>query len=259
MLGSARTVGVYEIDHIPIGHPDLSRLAAGFEALGFSVSGICRYQSPDHPGESWTCRAVFLEHGWLDLQLRPDRPPLSGAVPHSCLFRAPSLAGAISELPTFRTGPITRLVRDWEGEEAPQLGLRWMSLRERVAPLVLALVDYPAADKDVERPKPRHPNSATRILGLSFGDAPPGPAAEEAARRLSLSGFKYLPRRAFEKRFGTPDGPLVALRIEVASLDDAAGSLRKSGLAFGVADQSIMAPAQGELSCGVEFIQAGER
>ncbi len=147
-LGSARMIGVFEIDHIPIGHSDLSQLATAFEALGFRVSGVCRYQSPDDPLETWTCRAIFLEHGWLDLQSQPDRPPSHGATPHSCLFRAPSLIHAAAALSTFRTGPVARLVRNWENQEAPPLGLRWMSLHERVAPLVLALVDYPAADDE---------------------------------------------------------------------------------------------------------------
>lgn len=255
---SARTKGVYEIDHIPIGHQDLSQLATAFEALGFSVSGICRYLSPDNPLESWICRAVFLERGWLDLQSHPGHPPPRGAVPHSCLFRAPSLIDAASELSTFRTGPVVRLVRDWENQEAPPLDLRWMSLRERVAPLVLALVEYPAADDERGLSKPWHPNSANGTLGLAFGDTTPGPAAEAAALSLSLSGFKYLPRRAFEERFGAFEGPMVALRFEVASLDDAALSMRKSGLSFSVADRAIMVPAQGVLSCGVEFTLVGE-
>jgi len=257
-LSSAWTTGVYEIDHIPIGHQDLSRLATAFEALGFSVSGLCRYQSPDYPLESWTCRAVFLERGWLDLQSDPDRPSSHGAVPHSCLFRAPSLIDAASELSTFRTGPVVRLVRDWENQEAPPLDLRWVSVLERVAPLVLALVDYPAADDEQGLSKPRHPNSATRILGLAFGDVTPGPAADVAALSLSLSGFRYLPRRVFEERFGAVEGGMVALRFEVASLEDAACSMRKSGLSFSVADHAIMVPAQGVLGCGVEFTLAGE-
>jgi hypothetical protein len=249
---------VYEIDHIPIGHQDLSQLARAFAALGFSVTGVCRYRSPDYPLESWTCRAIFLEHGWLDLQSHPNRPPPHGAVPHSCLFRAPSLIDAAAELPTFRTGPVVRLVQDWENQEAPPLSLRWMSVRERVAPLVLALVEYPAADEERELSKSWHPNSANRILGLAFGDATPGPAADLAALSLSLSGFKYLPRRVFEERFGIFEGPMVALRFEVTSLEDAAGSMRKSGLSFSVADHAIMVPAQGVLGCGVEFTLAGE-
>ncbi len=93
---------------------------------------------------------------------------------------------------------------------------------------------------------------------MAFGDATPGPAAETAALSLSLSGFEYLPRSVFEQRFGASDGPMVALRFEVASLEDAVLSMRKSGLSFCFEDHAVTVPPQGVLSCGVEFTRASE-
>ncbi len=73
---------------------------------------------------------------------------------------------------------------------------------------------------------------------------------------LTLSGFEYLPRHVFEQRFGKMVGPMIALRFEVASLDEAARSLPRRNLAFRAAGASISIPAQGVLGCGVEFREA---
>lgn len=243
---------MFEIDHVPIGHRDLDRLASAFEALGFTVSRVCRYESPDQPDEAWTCRAVFLQHGWLDLQAHPDAPPDRAATPHGCLFRAPSPGEAASGLPAFRTGPPERLVRRWPDDEAPPLPLTWMSLRERIAPLVLALVEYAGADASQGLGRP-HPNTAHRLLGLAFGGAAPGPGAQAAAAWLALSGFRYLPEPRFAERFGACDGPQVALRFGVASLDAAIACLRAAGVPFHLWEGALTVPAHGPLRCGVEF------
>lgn len=177
-------------------------------------------------------------------------------MPHSCLFRAPSLAAGTAELRLFRTGPAARLTRCWETVEYPPCDLAWMSLRERIAPLVLALVEFPDPRVEHGPQAPSHSNTAGRVLGVAFGDAVPGPAAETAGRSLTLSGFEYLPRHVFEQRFGKMVGPMIALRFEVASLDEAARSLPRRNLAFRAAGASISIPAQGVLGCGVEFREA---
>lgn len=247
---------MFPIDHIPVAHHDLDRLAAVFEALGFSVSRPCVYDSPDDPTGPWTCRSVFLDHGWLDLQQAPAMPVGAGAAPQACLFRTPSLATAAAELAPFRTGPAIRLTRRWDGEATADLELAWMSLRERIAPFVLALAEYPARGPAEGIARAPHRNSATRLLGLTFGGAAPGPAAEAAGRRLDLSGFRYLPQDAFDAGFGRPAGLSTALRFEVGSLDAVTAALGEGGLTHTVDGACIRVPAQGDLGCGVEFRSA---
>jgi hypothetical protein len=140
--------------------------------------------------------------------------------------------------------------------EEPALDLVWMSLRERISPLVFALVEYPRSETEHGSPSPSHPNTAGRLLGLTFGDAVSGPAAETAARSLELSGFEYLSREAFEQRFGKTAVSMIALRFEVASLEAAAASLRRANLTYHAVGPTIFIPAQGALGCGVEFREA---
>lgn len=237
------------IDHIPIGHADLDRLAAQFERLGFTVSGPCAYRSPDPPGEAWSCRAVFLGQGWLDLQSQPAWPAELGATPHSCLFRTARLEEGLLG---FRTGEVFRLSRHWAQRQAPVVRLAWRSLLERVAPFALALVSYPEDDPDQASP-PDHANTATRLLGLAFGGADPGPAAGQVAERLDLSGFRFLAASDFGEKFGRPEGPWRAVRIEVRDLEAAASALRAGGLGFTRGGQSLFVPVQSDLGCGLEF------
>jgi hypothetical protein len=245
----------HRIDHVPVAHHDLDRLASAFVALGFNVSRPCAYESPDDPTGPWICRSVFLDHGWLDLQHAPSRPADLGGAPHAVLFRVPSLAAAASELAPFRTGPAIRLSRRWADADAPDLDLAWMALRERIAPFVLALVEYPARGPADGIARPSHPNSATRLLGLAFGGTEAGAAAAAAQRALDLSGFRYLPRDIFEGRFGRPAGGLSALRFEVRSLDATAAALDAGRLTYALEGAAIVVPAQGELACGVEFVR----
>ena len=223
--------------------------------MGFSVSGVCVYQSPDEPRETWTCRAVFLQHGWLDLQSHPGSTSAK-AFPHGALFRAPSLAVASSALSPFRLGPTARLIRTWQDDHAPRLDLSWTSLRERIAPMVLAIVEYPEGDP-ASGEETSHPNGARRLLGLAFGAAEAGPTAQAAARKLALSGFEYLAQPTFENSFGRGDGPLIAIRFEVASCDRTASVLRERGVPFAISNRTIAVCAHGVLGCGVEFIETG--
>lgn len=254
-LPSAATVrpNVYEIDHVPIGYRELPQLTSAFEGLGFLVSGICVYRSSYDPLESWTCRAVFLEHGWLDLQWHPNSANAQ-ALPHGCLFRAPSLAAAKADLAPFRLGATGRLTRVWDDGHSPSLDLGWMSLRERIAPMVLSIVEYPDGDPALEEQR-SHPNGARRLLGLTFGDAASGPVANAAASKLDLSGFSYLTKSAFEDKFGEHEGPLIAMRFGVASLDHTASALSERRVPFLVSDLAITVPRHGVLGFGLEFAE----
>lgn len=245
---------MFPIDHIPIAHHDLNSLAHGFQALGFQVSPTCAYLSPSAPAQRWTTRAVFLQAGWLDLQHHPERPTDQGAAPHSCLFRVDNLETAIRSLDSFRIGTPAKLDRYWEGAPEPTLHLAWASVRERIAPLVLALVEAPERQPDVDPRWLTHPNTATALLGLTFGDAQPGPATEAARGHLALSGFRHLSGDEFEDRFGRATGAMSALRIQVARVETAAERLKHAGLIFRMADDAIDVPAQGDLDCGVEFV-----
>jgi hypothetical protein len=241
---------VFEIDHIPVAHHDLDRLAGVFAALGFRVTEACVYVSPDDPSGRWTCRSVFLRHGWLDLQGLPERPAEAPAAPTSCLFRAPHAADA--GLAGLRLGPAFRLVRTWDA--GPDLALSWMSVRERIAPVVLAVATYPGRAPDADTGAPDHPDTAARVLGLIFGGADPGPAAEAAGAIFDLSGFRHLSATAFEARFGRPPGGLTALRLGVRSLEAAAAAVAAGGLTFRREGPALLVPAQGDLGCGVEFV-----
>ena len=55
------------LDHLPFRNPDLTKLAAAFEALGFTVSPPGAYTSADVPDARWVNRCVFLKRGWFDL------------------------------------------------------------------------------------------------------------------------------------------------------------------------------------------------
>jgi hypothetical protein len=147
-----------------------------FEALGFNVAGTCVYASPADPPERWTCCAVLLEQGGLDLQWHRGRPAKPGAAPHASLFRVPRLETGSNRLEGFRFGAAERLTRTWAEADQVSLALRWMSLRERIAPFVLALVDYTGGEHHSDR-VPSRLNSARALPGLIFGAAEPGPAS----------------------------------------------------------------------------------
>lgn len=241
---------MHPIDHVPVTHADLNELAGLFDALGFCVSDVVTYTSPDDPSGPWRCRAVFLQAGWLDLQWQPGRPAELGAAPHSCLFRAPDLDSARRDFRGLRMGPAFRLDGTWEGGGAQDFPLAWMAVRERIAPLVLGLAAYPG-------PHParvtKHRNTAVEVLGLSFGGVSPGPAAGLLADRLDLYGFRYLEAEAFAALFGEPKGLMSAIRIRVDALQSAADALDQGGVSYSVAGASLFVPAQSCLGCGLEF------
>jgi hypothetical protein len=242
---------VFELDHVPIGHHDLDRLSDLFVSLGFNVSAPCAYEDRSVPGQVWRTRAIFLEHGWLDLQADARWPSTFGAAPHSCLFRATTWEVAETGLPGFRTGAPEHLVGRWQDDTDEAVELVWTAIKERIAPLVLALVAY--KEPRSHRCGVDHPNSAERLIGLTFGDADAGPSYAAASQHLQLSGFQYIPAKQFDDRFGTPPSGRVAMRFAASSVGQARDCMEAQGFRCAVADGTLSVPAQGELGCGIEF------
>lgn len=153
-------------------------------------------------------------------------------------------------------GPSLRLEGRWEKARSPDFALAWMALRERVAPLVLGLAEYPGLHPNKPAAAAAHPNTAVRVLGLAFGGVQAGPSAGLLADRLSLSGFRYLEEGQFMDFFGEPKGLMSAIRVQVQSLPAVAEALDHGGLNFREATSSICVPVQARLGCGLEFTLA---
>ncbi|OYU69155.1 MAG: hypothetical protein CFE28_03555 [Alphaproteobacteria bacterium PA2] len=229
------------IDHIPMSHQDLGLLSAAFVRLGFFVAPPAEFRSPDTPGEVWPSRGVFLERGWFDLQEASAAPADRPAVPGSCLFLASDLESATRALAPMKLDPPFRLTRHWaDARPGPQLSMAFANLRARVAPFMLAVIAYDAPGSDVDAAWRRHPNTALEILGPGFPDPSPGPAAEDAARVLDLSGFRY------------GMGGL-AVRIRVEDLDRVIGCLEAGQLEFTRGGLEIHVPPFGALGCAFVF------
>lgn len=238
------------LDHIPFQGPDLSALADAFAALGFTVSPACSYTSPDYPDARWNNRCVFMKRGWFDLLQAPGAPAAVG--PGGALFLASDLDAAAARLDGMRLAPPYRLVRGWEDEHAYE-PFRLFSIRERISPLGLAVIEhaYPCADAQPEWFA--HPNGAREAAGLIFAGAQPGPFASSAAHTLDLSGFQYWEPGPFRDAFG---GHLErAVRVRVASLAAARAALA-SDLAVVESNGRLHVAPPSPLNCGFEFFEA---
>jgi len=233
--------GMLPIDHIPMSHRDLGLLSAAFVRLGFFVAPLAEFRSPDAPGEVWPSRGVFLERGWFDLQEAAAAPADRLAVPGSCLFRAPDLESAALALAPMKLDPPFRLTRHWaDARPGPELSMAFANLRARVAPFMLAVIAYNAAGSDVDPAWLRHPNTALEILGPGFPDPSPGQAAEDAARVLDLSGFRY----------GLAG---LSVRVRVEDLDRVIGCLEAGQLEFTRSGPEIHVPPFDALGCAFVF------
>jgi hypothetical protein len=245
-------VNLLPLDHLPFNAADLAGLAQAFETLGFTVSPRGAYTSPDQPGARWPNHSVFLRAGWFDLLREPSLSADALLVPRACLFRADDLAAAARALAPLRTTTPYGLVRRWEedlGLEPESFDL--FSLRERVAPLPLAVIAHAYPCRDIRPDWLDHPNGAQAVAGLIFADAAPSPAASAAGQALDLSGFAYWGRAPFEAEFGP--GVEVAVRIQVGSLSQATVVLGDHGVGFRQGEAGLCVPPQGRFGCGFLF------
>jgi hypothetical protein len=240
------------LDHLPFNAAELAGLAQAFGTLGFTVSPRGAYTSPSQPAARWPNHSVFLRAGWFDLLQEPSLPTDALLAPRACLFRAGDLAAAAQALSPLRTTTPYGLVRRWDQD----LGLEpetfeLFSLRERVAPLPVAVIAHAYPCCDIRPDWLDHPNSAQAVAGLIFADAAPGPAATKAGQALDLSGFQYWGRPAFEAEFGP--GVEVAVRVRVGSLGQVAAVLNAGGVGFRQGEAGICVPPHGRFGCGFAF------
>ena len=242
------------LDHLPIPNPDLESACLAFEALGFTVTPACVYTSPEQPGAEWRNRSVFLTEGWLDLQAAPGAPAGVGGAPASCLFRTDDLeASRIAFSDMRRTEPYS-LVRTWPN--APELGAEQFalfSIMERISPLVLAVIEHPYPCPDTRAEWFEHRNTGRKLAGLVFRQAQPGPAAEAAASRLDLTGFRYLAASDFDAAF---PAARMAIRVEVGSIEATRRTLAAAAVPFSADGRSLYVGAPTPLACGFEFFEA---
>lgn len=240
-----------QLDHIPFQGPDLAALAEAFAALGFTVSPACSYTSPDYPDARWTNHCVFMDRGWFDLLHAPGAPP--AARPGGALFLSDDLQAAAARLEGMRQHPPYRLIRGWSEDPDRQEHFALFSIRERISPLGLAVIEhhYPCADALPQWFS--HPNTALEAAGLIFAGAQPGPFAHEAAQVLDLSGFEYWDQDRFHAAFG--EGVYCAVRARVASLLAARNALAADLIVVESKGRLHVAPPS-PLSCGFEFFEA---
>lgn len=236
------------IDHLPLYAADLGRLAAGFERLGFTVSPLARYVDPEGRDGPWPSRGVFLERGWFDLQRADRAPPHALYEPKACLLRVDALDAARAALAHLRTDPPYRLERWWAA--SPGEGFELFNLRERVAPLPMALIAHAEPMGDVDAAWRLHANGASCLSRLVFGGAEAGPGADAVSKAMDLSAFAYLAADEFAPRFGAAR---LALVVKTASLDAAARALADGGLTFSPHAGGLDAPAQAPFACGWRF------
>ena len=238
------------LDHIPFQGPDLPALADAFAALGFTVTPPCSYTSPDYPDARWNNHCVFMERGWFDLLEAPGAP--AAVAPGGALFLTSDLDAAAARLDGMRLAPAYRLVRGWQDEHAHE-AFSLFSIRERISPLGLAVIEhaYPCADA---RPEWfTHRNGAIEAAGLIFAGAQPGPFAPSAARALDLRGFQYWEPGPFGDAFGEHADR--AVRVRVASLATARAALAPDLAVMESKGRLHVAPPS-PLGCGFEFFEA---
>jgi hypothetical protein len=241
------------LDHIPLQTADLSRLRDTFETLGFTVTPPGAYTSPDFPDARWPNRCVFLRQGWFDLLEAPGLDPAVPVTPRGALFRTDDLDAAIGTFSDLRMEPPYRLERRWDRDLGlPAERFRLFSLRERVAPIALAVIEHAWPCPDILPAWTDHPNGALLLDGLIFGDAAPGPAAGQCEDRLDLSTFNYLDAGAFDARFGPMVRP-TAVRICVRDLSQTAEALARRGLAHAWSEHGVSVVPLAPLGCAFLF------
>jgi hypothetical protein len=243
------------LDHLPFRANDLTTLQAGFEALGFTVSPPGAYTSADVPEARWPNRSVFLNKGWFDLLADPSAEPDTIEGPSGGLFRTDDLDATLTTARDTRTRPPYRLERRWEMDVGlPPETFRLFDLRERVAPIGLAVIEHAWPCQDILPAWQAHENGALEVAGLIFCGDRPGPMAERAGTLLDLSGFEYLAASDFETRFGTCPGQ-IAVRVRVTSLAETARVLSDRRVAFEAHDDTVSVDSQCRFGCGFSFFE----
>lgn len=238
------------LDHIPFQGPDLPGLAQAFGALGFTVSPRGFYTSPDQPEARWDNHCVFMDRGWFDLLQAPGAPAAVG--PGGALFLTSDLEAAARRLGDMRLATAYRLIRSRDGEPAHE-PFKLFSIRERIAPLGLVVIEhaYPCADAMPEWFS--HSNTAMEAAGLIFAGARPGPFAQAAGGILDLTGFEYWEPNRLREAFGQDVER--AVRVRVASLDAARAALAGDLVVQESKGRLHVAPPS-PLSCGFQFFEA---
>lgn len=233
--------GMFPLDHIPMFHRDLERLASAFRRMGFFVAPQAQFRSPAAPGGIWTTQGVFFKQGWFDLQAAPKADPARLARPESCLFRAPDLEAAKAALAPLSLDEPFPLTRHWDGrQDASPLRMGYANIRARIAPFMLAVIAYEAPGSDIDEAWTEHPNTAVHVKGISFPAPSPGQAAEFGAKVLDLSEFRY----------GVSE---IAVRIRVADLAELMKALEKGQVQFEMSPTGLYVPPFEALGCGFEF------
>ena len=234
-------IRMFPLDHIPMVHRDLGRLASAFRRLGFFVAPRAEFRSPASPEEFWTTQGVFLDQGWFDLQAAPKADSTRLARPESCLFRAPDMETAKAALAPLPLDDPFSLTRNWDGRpDASPLGMSYANIRARIAPFMLAVIAYEAPGSDIEEGWTRHPNTALQVKGVSFPTLYPGVAAEAGSKALDLSEFRY----------GVSE---IAVRIRVADLNALTRALELGQIPFETSPKGLYVPPVDVLGCGFEF------
>lgn len=240
------------IDHLPFPGPEPDALACAFQRLGFHVSPVGVYASPE--GGRWRNRAIFFEQGWFDLLAEPQAPA-GAAAPFAALFLTSDLDLATLALGPVKTSEVFSLERRWEIDlgRAPET-FRYRNVRARVAPIFLSLIEHAWPCADVLPQWREHSNGARRLAGIVFGDGEPGPAAMAVGKLLDLTGFTYLDPAVFAARYGSPRRALT-VRVEVRSLAAAADALTARQTTF-EAGETLIVRAPDGFGCSFEFLES---
>lgn len=241
------------LDHLPFRAKDLDRLQAAFEALGFTVSAPGAYTSPDFAEARWPNRCVFLQKGWFDLLEESQAEPV--ASPGGCLFLTDDLGRVHKQFSELRTGEPYRLERRWDVDQGlPPETFSLFGVRERIAPIALAVIQHAYPCPDIVDAWVRHENGALEITGLIFGGAEPGPAAEAAAGQLDLSGFEYMPEDEFQRAFGDCERQ-IAVRVRVSSVGQTLGALNHRHGAYDWRGTQLVARLGDDRGCPIAFFE----
>jgi hypothetical protein len=243
------------LDHLPFSTGDLSRLQAAFETLGFTFSPPGVYVSADVPEARWPNRCVFLHKGWFDLLENPQIDRDAPAGPGGALFRTADLDAALAAFADFRTLAPYRLERRWgEDWSVPPETFKLFQVRERIAPVGLAVIEHAWPCPDILPAWMEHDNGAVEVAGLTFGGAAPGPFAERIGAVLDLSGFDYVAADAFESAFGAHSRQ-IAVRVRVKSLDQAAAAFDRLGARYERSGQGLRVHPPEGLACPFSFFE----
>lgn len=244
------------LDHVPFLSTSLTELGDAFAALGFTVSPPGAYVSPDFPKARWPTRGVFLRDGWFDLR---SSAAVRRPGPFGCLFRTNDLEASGRDLADLQTRPSYRLERAWNDDvELPRQTFRLFELRERVAPLGLAVIEHVYPCQDMRTEWMDHPNGAVALAGLTFGASTPGPAAGRVAETLDLATLDYLSDDDFTLRYG--DIPArMAIAVGVGCLDRTSNVLARSRVPFRRDGASLVLDGGPALGCAFEFRGARAR